>query len=417
MSIIPKTKLRMKRISTSPPPGSVNHSLLSALLVLCILLAWPVNSTQAETLDIVYTHENPAFSELLKTFAKQSNHKVMTTWVDQSDLKSRMVDLDNIRDVPDVIITPADSLGMSGTRWLMTIPDNWMNAEYSSKVLETVTIDQQILGLPIVQGNHLLLYYNKSLAPEGAATWQQLMAYADQLPAGTQLIRWSFMEMYWFIPFITAFGELPVVDHEPNLDTSAMKAALNFNWQLASQGLVDRSCDYTCADYQFKNGQLAFTINGIWAYESFAETLGDDFGVMALPAINNQPMRPYFSTIVATFPKANMSDSKREALEAFAGFIQSNDFQQQLWLDMREIPAVESVLMAIRASADAETQNLLSTLETTVPMSSHENMTIIWEVILKGYLRYGSGIWNAERSTTYMQQLAKQHISRLAEKK
>lgn len=386
--------------------------LLTSFLVLTTLS----NAVKSETLDIVYTHENPAFSELIKKFSEYSEHTVITTWVDQSDLKGRMVSLDNIRDVPDVIITPADSLGMSGSRWLKVVPNDWISATYSKKVLETVTIDGEVLGLPIVQGNHLILYYNKSLAPEGASEWNELLKLSDSLPDGKVLIRWSFMEMYWFIPFITAFGELPVVAHEPNLNTAAMKQALNFNWQLAKQGLVDRSCSYTCADYQFKNGQIAFTINGVWAYESYSEALGDDFGAMALPSINDNPMRPYFSTIVATYPKAEMSAEKEQALKEFSQYIQSANFQQNLWQDIKEIPAVESVLEGIRQQADSETQILLGTLDNTVPMSSHENMTIIWEVILKGYLRYGSGIWDAERSTTYMQQLAKQHIDKLADK-
>ena len=382
--------------------------LISGLLLLLVSAG-----IKPETLDIVYTHENPEFSELIEAFSHISQHKVTTTWVDQSDLRSRMVNLDIIRNVPDVIISPADSLGMSGSRLLKVIPEQWLSATYSDKVLETVTVGNEILGLPIVQGNHLILYYNKSHAPQGATHWSELVQLAETIPSDKALIRWSFMEMYWFVPFITAFGDLPVVNHQPNLNSASMKQALEFSWQMVEQGMVDSSCSYTCADKQFKNGQVVFLINGIWAYESYSQALGKDFGAMALPLINNKPMRPYFSTIVATFPKAEISAEKEQALKEFSQYIQSTSFQQRLWNDIREIPAVTDVLDAISKQADHDTKVLLDTLKNTVPMSSHENMTIIWEVILKGYLRYGSGIWNAERSSAYMQQLAKQHIAKL----
>jgi maltose-binding protein MalE len=388
----------------------VYHLKHCLLMMFVILLGISSTLANASVVNIVYTHENHEFGKLIKTFAEEYPYQVKVTWLDQSDLKSRMVNLQNIRETPDVIIMPADSLGMAEASGLTEISPKDLSNEFSLSTIQTVQINNKIFGIPIVQGNHLLLYYNKSLVDEPAKNWRALLAQQSKIPEGKKLISWSFMEMYWFIPFITAYGEPPLVDDKPDLDTNSMREALKFAWSLSQSGIVDERCNYNCADTLFKDANSAYIINGIWAYKSYKQILDDDLGVISLPAIGPNQMLPYYSTLVASFPNASFVTERKDVYDNFIRFIQSDGFQQKLWDELQEIPANERILTSIKENSSTEVLELLSTLDTTLPMSSDPNMSIIWEVILKGYLRYGSGIWDAARTTQYMQSLALQHI-------
>ena len=364
-----------------------------------------------EEINIVFTHENPVFGELLKEYNNHHKHKVVTTWIDQSDLKSRLVELQNFADVPDILIMPSDGLGMDEFVQFSEIPHEVVSPSISDEAIETTTIEGRVLGIPIVKGNHLLLYYNKSLIDAPANNWQELTDQREDLPDDISVIRWSFMEMYWFIPFLTAFGDGPVIDDQPDLDTDSMQQALAFIWDLANSGLVEQSCNYECADTGFINGKSAYVINGIWAYQNYKNILGDDLGIAQLPRIGDREMKPFFSTIIAAFPRDKLTGPKQEALLSVLDYIQSEAVQRRLWDSIRAIPADEDVMAMIIDDSDAELKQLLGTMQNTLPMSSHRNMAVIWEVILKGYLRYGSGIWNAARTSSYMQELALKHIA------
>ncbi len=381
------------------------------IFILVLLAAHTGASTQgADEVNIVFTHENPSFGVLLDEYNWHHEHQVRVTWVDQSDLKSRLVEIKNVADIPDLLIIPSDSLGMDKFVQFSEIPTPLISNELSDKALQTSTINDRILGVPIVQGNHLILYYSKRFIESPAANWEALINQQQSLPQDVSLIDWSFMEMYWFVPFITAFGDGPVIEDNPNLDTNAMRDALSFVWGLANSGVVDQTCNYTCAEQNFLNDRSAYVINGIWSYQHYKDELGDDLGIAPLPMIGQRRMQPYFSTIVAAFPRKSLSGPKQEALQSVLRYLQSESFQKKLWYSIQEIPANEMVLNSLLNDSNTQIGTVLATLQYTLPMSSHRNMAIIWEVILKGYLRFGSGIWSAERASRYMQDLALEHI-------
>lgn len=90
--------------------SQLSRNCLTAFLLGYMFLQGAVS---AENLTNIYTHENKEFGTLLKTFEQHINHKLNITWVEQSDLKARMVGMMTIRETPDVLITPSDSLGLA----------------------------------------------------------------------------------------------------------------------------------------------------------------------------------------------------------------------------------------------------------------------------------------------------------------
>jgi len=397
------------------------------LIAMSCSLCIKAEQTQSETLSqksvtqlpikIVFTHENRSFADLLLPFTKQSGIELDIHWIDQADLKSRLIRINQLSDAPDVIICPSDNIGLSSYANFSKIPLPWLDSNFNPEALSTVTLDKHIYGIPLVNGNHLLMYYNKSLIRSPASDWSELLAQANKLPNNVELIGWSFMEMYWFVPFITAFGDAPMVNNWPNLDTESVQHALQFVWQLRNTNVVDSVCPYDCVEEKFSNGKLAYTINGVWAYKKFSSVLGNDLGIAALPQIKGQPMRAYYSSIAATFPNNSLQGEKREALKLLSNYLQSKEFQRQLWYNLRDIPARPDVYEEVRSKANNNEALLFDTLKNTLPMSSHKNMSIVWEALLKGFTRFGSGKWDAQKTTQYMQSTAEKAIRPLTHQK
>lgn len=361
-------------------------------------------------LSIVHTHENREFSELLQSFTDETGIALDIIWMDQADLKSRIINISQLNQVPDIIIAPSDNIGLSDYGLFSEVPKELLSKDLLPDSITAVTLNDKVYGVPIIHGNHLLLYYNKTLTQHPPESWQKLIEQKQQLPESVELISWSFMEMYWFIPFITAFGEVPLIKDKPNLDTPAMRQALVFVWQQAKNNIVDIECSYNCAIKKFSEGKVAYTINGIWAYKNLKKELDENLGIAVMPKINGKPMLSYSSSIVATFPKQSLSGENHNSIKKFISYIQSPSFQSSLWPKLNELPALASEFDNFKKQPDSDVQLLLKTLENTRPMSSHKNMSIVWEALLKGFTRFGSGAWNEKRATNYMQKTATRSI-------
>lgn len=369
-------------------------------------------SVIATELNIIYTHENPKFASLFAHFEKTTGIKANIRWVDQPELKTRLLKITEEAEIPDIIICPADNLGLNEFANFSLIESKLFNENISQKDLATVKVDGNHFGIPIISGNHLVLYFNKNYVQSAPESWQEIVDTTLKDQQNLELITWSFMEMYWFIPFITAFGGEPIVDEQPNLNSQAVQQALKFVWQLAKDNVVEKDCNYDCAFQKFIHGNAIYTINGAWAFQPFKKKLGNNLGMVRLPKINNSRMIPYYSTMVAAFPNEGLTGKNNKALNIFVKYIQSDEFQTQIWSELKDIPTNKNVVNKLLELGDSELELLLTTAEHSIPMSSHKNMTVVWEALLKGYSRYGSGVWNVERSTKFMQSIAERSTSR-----
>ena len=392
----------MRQVTGNPMQALQKHLL--AVLFCCSSMIF------SQEISVVYTHESATeFARLFNQFEKETGIKVNAKWIDQSELKSRLIKILAMKDVPDVLIQPSDNIGMVEFASFSEVSQDLLNPELRQETLDAVTLNGNVYGIPIIQGNHLLLYYHKGMIQEPAENWQELIEQ-EKLVGKGQLIHWSFMEMYWFVPFLLSFGEPPLVDDMPNLDTPGMRAALKYVWGLSRENVLDRRCNYTCSEQRFIRKESAYLINGIWSYQTLKQPLGNELGVALLPKINGKPMRSFSSSIVAAFPNRSLHGPKREALEAFAKFLQGELFQKSLWRDLGELPSNQKVLTELKKEAHPDYRVILEGLEQSVAMSSHKNMAIVWEAILKGFTRYGSGTWTLDRATSYMQRVAERAL-------
>ena len=365
----------------------------------------------AATINLAHTMKHEHFNELLSALAEQSGLTVNSVLVDQKALKVRLVQNTSTSTSTDVVIVPADHLGLDKYANYSVIPDSLIADTTDKRTLETAKLNNTLLGIPIIQGNHLLLFYNKQFVKEPIENWQDIYRIQSSLPEKVKLVTWSFMEMYWFIPFLSAFNGDLIVDNHVQLNTPAMQSALKFVWDLNKQNLVDRQCDYTCSNNAFKAQQAAFTIDGAWALKTYEEALGDNLSVQQLPKLNGEYMQPYYSTFVLAFPNDGLNGVNKDNLIKFAKLVQAEKFQTMIWQKLQDIPVNTEVLNSLKSQQGTQLATLIEAMQFTKAMPSTASMIIVWEVLNKGFIRYGSGALTAEQAGLFMQGLAERSIA------
>ncbi|RZF83989.1 hypothetical protein CWC26_14415 [Pseudoalteromonas sp. S4488] len=365
----------------------------------------------AATINLAHTMKHEHFNQLLSEFAEQNGLTVNSVLVDQKALKVRLVQNTSTSTSTDVIIVPADHLGLDKYANYSVIPHSLIADTTDKRTLETAKLNNELLGIPIIQGNHLLLFYNKQFVKEPIENWQDIYQIQPSLPEKVKLVTWSFMEMYWFIPFLSAFSGDLLVDNQVQLNTPAMQSALKFVWGLNKRNLVDRQCDYTCSNNAFKAQQAAFTIDGAWALKTYEQALGDSLAVQQLPKLNGEYMQPYYSTFVLAFPNDGLNGVNKDNLIKFAKLVQAEKFQTLVWQKLQDIPVNTEVLNNLKAQQGTELSTLIDAIQFTKPMPSTASMIIVWEVLNKGFIRYGSGALTAEQAGLFMQGLAERSIA------
>lgn len=365
----------------------------------------------AATINLAHTMKHEHFNELLSALAEQSGLTVNSVLVDQKALKVRLVQNTSTSTSTDVVIVPADHLGLDKYANYSVIPDSLIADTTDKRTLETAKLNNKLLGIPIIQGNHLLLFYNKQFVKEPIEIWQDIYRIQSSLPEKVKLVTWSFMEMYWFIPFLSAFNGDLIVDNHVQLNTPAMQSALKFVWDLNKQNLVDRQCDYTCSNNAFKAKQAAFTIDGAWALKTYEQALGDNLAVQQLPKLKGEYMQPYYSTFVLAFPNDGLNGVNKDNLIKFAKLVQAEKFQTMIWQKLQDIPVNTEVLNSLKSQQGTQLATLIETMQFTKAMPSTASMIIVWEVLNKGFIRYGSGALTAEQAGLFMQGLAERSIA------
>ena len=153
-----------------------------------------------------------------------------------------------------------------------------------------VKIDGQTWGVPISSGNHLMLYYNKSLIDAAPETTDDLIAMAEDLKAaGVTPLVFNQTEPFWMVPWLGGFGGSVFAEDgiTPTLDTEAMVNTLQFLHDIKFEHeIIPAESDYDGADTLFKEGKAAMIVNGDWTLGGYVDAMGDDLGVARIPMIS-----------------------------------------------------------------------------------------------------------------------------------
>jgi maltose-binding protein MalE len=380
-------------------------------LICCIfaLFITPAIAEKPKSLTLAYGLENYNFEPLFDAFTAETGIKIQAVSFKNNELKSELIQRANIQQLPDVVIVPSDFAGLNIIK-VSPIPSELLNPDLSNSAIESSKVEGISRGIPLIYGNHLLLYYNKKLIKTPADSWEQLLAQQSQISEGKGLIGWNYMEMYWLIPFLGAYDSFPYKNGNVTLNTEGMVTALSHYKKFMEQGIVEQFCDHDCNMNKFRSSEIGYLINGTWAFKQLSDSLGDDLGIALLPTFSDNRMKTYFSSHLLSFPSNGLTGFKQKELVELARFMQSEKAQNIIWENLRAIPTNANVLQKLKQSKNENIVYMLTQLEYAEPMPNDQNMAIVWEAILKGLNRYLADVFDARAAAEYMQYVAKKSI-------
>ncbi|WP_233220383.1 extracellular solute-binding protein [Photobacterium sp. GB-50] len=387
-------------------------------VVFFLMMFLSLSAKAEERLTLWYSHQDNSFIELLVSeFQKENNINISLVQFDPEKIKAEILLGAQYGGLPDLVIFPSDFVGLHSLMKLSSIPKSWLSPELSRTAMMTAYVDDKYWGVPVIQGNNLLLYYNKKLVSQPVSSWHDIIDTKQKwLDKNILPIGWNYLDMYYFIPFLSAFNGWPIIDGEISLNTPEMVKALKYYRYLSEQKIVNPECNYTCSQSDFIQGKEAYAINGDWAYQDLKKAMGNALGVALLPTVDGNVMHPMSSTFLLSLPNYNNHTLHKKALiKKFAKFIQRLSIQQLVYKETRLLPTSEKLLNRYQQQATGDEQILFKQFELSKPMPSTIKMSIAWQAMAIGFKRYEDGL-SAEKTAEFMQRIAIQQWKRLSKK-
>ena len=250
-------------------------------MMLCLMAATALIGC-APPLVIVMDEASAFARQLAAEFGDEYGGE-MSVLVAEGDALDDVAELAGAGDV--LWVTDAYSRALVGAGVLQPV-DNVVNLD---NYMPSIVHAGHTWGVPISGGDHLVLFYNRSLLSTVPQDTDELVATARRLTDDAHYgIVWDQTEPLWVVPWVGGFGGALFASDgvTPTLDTPAMVASLQFLVDLHN---VHRAAaayaDYAGADTLFRSGRAAMSINGAWALDVYREELGDALGVAPLPRV------------------------------------------------------------------------------------------------------------------------------------
>ncbi len=189
----------------------------------------------------------------------------------------------------DMFTAPNDDLGNWVRAGLVAPLDDQLAGKldgYSQAGIDGVTVDGHIYAVPgIIKA--VALYYNKSTVPNPPTTTDELLALVK---SGKKLVLNE--NAYHNFGFFPAFGGQLMDDTGKCVaDQGGFADAMQYFLDLKAAGAVFGP-DESKLTTQFRAGEADMMVNGPWFLGDFKKDLGDNLGVVPMPAGPKGPSTP-----------------------------------------------------------------------------------------------------------------------------
>jgi len=329
--------------------------VLTVLLVLVMLMGL-VSITSAKVNLVLWTKEGEEPLEWNKSLVEEfmkANPEVTVELVKKIDvevLREDFLTASLAGAPPDLLWTVNDHAGPFVTADVIDPVDGLFDLDiYVESALEAVKLEGKFWGIPISNGNHLMLLYNKKLISKAPEDTDELFTIGKKLTQeGNYALVWNQTEPFWLVPWLGGFkGKVFAEDGvTPTLNTPEMVATLKFLYDMKFDAkIIPPECDYDAADTLFKEGKAAMIINGDWSLGGYMGVLGQDLGVARIPkvvATGTWP-KPYTSGVYFMLAKG-LSGDKLKAAQDFIGFVLSEEKQIEMVKLLNRLPALKEAL-------------------------------------------------------------------------
>ncbi|MFC8679521.1 ABC transporter substrate-binding protein [Streptomyces griseorubiginosus] len=202
-----------------------------------------------------------------------------------------------------------------------------VKSDFSDNDLTANSVDGKVYGIRMIDDPQFL-YYRKSLLEKAGVeppkTFDELIEASHKLSkGGTKGIYLGLKagSDAWASPLIWASGgELLTPDHKVAFDTPATVAALKKMRELYSSKTLLLGAPTDWFDPSaFTQGLTAMQWCGLWAMPGIEKALGDDFGIVPLPAVGSAGRQVVYNGGWSTYVSAKAKDV--DAAKAFVKWL------------------------------------------------------------------------------------------------
>lgn len=367
---------------------------LRVWFVVCMSMMMLAGSAAAEVTLNFWTQEGEAdggfqfVQKLVNGFMEQNpDVKINLVTKDTEVLREDYQTASLAGDAPDLLWTVSDQAGpFTKANLLQPMDELFDLSVFVDSAIAGVQLDGKTWGVPVANGNHLMLMYNKTLVPNAPQNTDEMIEIAKKLTVdGKYGIAWNQMEPFWMVPWLGGFGgKVFAADGvTPNLNTKEMIATLQFFKDLKlTHKVIPNESDYAGADTLFKEGTAAMTVNGDWSLGDYKKVLGENFAVAPLPMISatQQWPAPYTSGKFLML-SAGIPDDKLEAAMKFIDFVTNLDNQLDLIKSLSRLPALKEALASELVTGDPILKGSAEQMTKGTPMPIVLQMRCNWDAM------------------------------------
>lgn len=372
---------------------------VAAFLLLALAGCRALPESSAERSIVLWEQEDaavaPFLDHLFAAFKKlPGNADVVLTRAhyQNEDLRQQFQTASIAGKPPDLLLSPSDAAGVYSVSGFLLPVDGLFDLKlYTKPVVEAVTNDGRTWGVPMSNGNHLVLYYNKRLTPTPPETTADLERFCATRAKELKLphcLAFTQSEPFWLMPWLGAFGGWPMEGRTPTLDTPAMSAALDFVLKMREDKTIPDECDYNCMDSLFKESQAAFAINGDWALPVYERQLGKDLGVAKIPKVSATGRWP--SPMVSgkyLMLSSALTGKKLELVRRFVEFATSEEMQIAQVRQLRRLPALTKAARSPAVMGDPLLRASMEQVLAGKPMPMATEMRAVWDAMRPAYAK------------------------------
>jgi arabinogalactan oligomer/maltooligosaccharide transport system substrate-binding protein len=320
--------------------------VLMAIVIAACDGAAPTVSGDPTAAIQIYSQKTVGLEDLLtRQIAEfQTLHRSITVKAvhyDNDQLRAQFQNAALTEGGPELVYGSNENLGPWVRSKVIQPVDTLMGAsffqQFADNAVGSVTYKGHVYAAPDINGNHLMLLYNKEIATDSALSqatgfiWppnntDDLVKSIDRFtdPSQNQYgLVFAEDDPLWLTPWIAGFGG-SVLDStsKPTLSTQPVIDALGFERSLKMHAAIPRTVNYDDADQMFRAGRVAFIIDGDWSLKRYSDRLGANLGIARLPLVRKSGKwaAPYTSALGYSV-NAHASGDKLKAAKLFLQYI------------------------------------------------------------------------------------------------
>ncbi|HAH05598.1 MAG TPA: sugar ABC transporter substrate-binding protein [Elusimicrobia bacterium] len=383
--------------------------------------------TEARTI-VLWEQEDaivaPFIDSLFEGFKKLPGNEDLTfvrTHFNTEDQRQQFQTASIAGNAPDLLLSPSDPAGIySISGFILPVDGLFDMSRFNKPVVEAISLDGKTWGVPLSNGNHLMMFFNRKFAPKAPETSDELAHWCDANARRHGLSScWAFFmgEPFWLAPWLGAFGGWPIEGRTPTLDTQPMRDTLKFILDLKfKKKHIPMECDYNCMDALFKERKVAFIVNGDWAISTYQKELGKDFGVAKIPKLSATGRWPTPMVSGKYFLLSSKLQGEKLALvQRFIEYAVSEEVQISQVKALSRLPALSKAARSKVILDDPVLKVSMEQILVGKPMPMATEMRAVWDAVRPIFSRVLAEQVSPDEAPAKMQKEAAAKIAEMNE--